>query len=142
MCDLKLALDTNIIVAALRSELGASNALVVEVLQGRAVMVCTTALFLEYEAVLKRPEVMKATRMDETDIGTLMAAIASIARPVEPSFAYRPLLRDADDEMVLEAALNSGATLVTHNLRDFAEARRVGVEVLTPAQTLERMTYG
>jgi predicted nucleic acid-binding protein len=43
------------------------------------------------------------------------------------------MLRDPDDEMVLEVAVNGGADrLLTFNLRDFANARRLGIAIERP----------
>ena len=49
-------LDTNVIVAAVRSPQGASAELLRRVLTGRLNVLCSVPLFLEYEAVLSRPE--------------------------------------------------------------------------------------
>ncbi|MDD9990912.1 MAG: PIN domain-containing protein [Rhodospirillales bacterium] len=56
------------------------------------------------------------------------------------SFRVRPMLRDADDEMVLEAALNGRAdAIVTHNVRDFASIHDLGIEVATPGDVVRRL---
>ena len=52
----RVVLDTDIIVTALRSATGGSNAVLREAAHGRITPLVTPALFLEYEAVLKRPE--------------------------------------------------------------------------------------
>ena len=45
------------------------------------------------------------------------------------------MLRDANDEMVLEVADNGDADfIVTHNLRDFAPADTLGIAVATPRE--------
>jgi predicted nucleic acid-binding protein len=64
-----------------------------------------------------------------------------LIEPVEIYFRWRPQLRDADDDMVLEAAINGHAdALVTHNIGDFADAAaRFGLPVLRPAEVLRRM---
>ena len=51
-----------------------------------------------------------------------------------------PILRDPDDEMVLDAIVNGRAdVIVTLNLRDFLPgAAQFGIEVLTPAEVLRR----
>ena len=61
--------------------------------------------------------------------------------PVTPYFLWRPTLRDPDDEMVLDAAVNGRAeAIVTFNVRDFLPgATRFRLAVLTPAQTLRRL---
>ena len=70
-----------------------------------------------------------------------MRALAALCEPVDISFRLRPMLRDADDEMVLEAAVNGRAdAIVTHNVRDFAAARPLGVEIAAPGDILKRLT--
>ena len=50
------------------------------------------------------------------------------------------MLRDGDDEMVLETAGNGNAdAIVTHNLKDFLPARSLGIEVLTPGAVVRRL---
>ena len=137
----RVVLDTSVIVAGLRSRLGASNRLLEFVAGQRVVPLVTTALFLEYEEVLKRPEQRLATGMDEKDIAGFMAALASAAEPIEVHFLWRPQLADPDDEIVLEAAVNGRATaIITHNVRDFGPAaREFGIEVVTPGKFLTRL---
>lgn len=98
----------------------------------------TPALFLEYEEVLKRPEQRLAHHLSLEDIDRFLAALASACEPVAVHFQWRPQLRDAGDEMVLEAAVNGHAeALVTHNARDFIPmAGRFGLRVLRPGELL------
>jgi putative PIN family toxin of toxin-antitoxin system len=128
-------------VAALRSRTGASNAVLERVARGQLRPLVSTALFLEYEDVLKRPENRLATKMSEEDVEGFLTAFASAAEAVEVNFRWRPQLSDPKDELVLEAAVNAGAdALVTHNLRDFAPARRVfGLRVLLPRDALKEL---
>lgn len=137
---MKLVLDTNVVVAAFRSRQGASNWLLGQVENGTVRALCTTALFLEYEAVLARKETRAATGHSLTDVEAIMNALAAVVEPVDVRFRIRPTLRDAGDEMVLEAARNGGAdALVTHNVRDFAPARMFGIEVATPGEIVRRL---
>ncbi len=101
----------------------------------------TTALFLEYEDVLLRPEHRLATGLSEEDVERVLAALASAAEPVEVHFRWRPQLRDPADELVLEAAVNGRAdALVTHNVRHFAPAMEsFRLRVLTPQQCLQEI---
>ncbi len=70
-----------------------------------------------------------------------MNALAGFAQPVDVPFKLRPSLKDADDEMVFEAAVNGRAdAIVTHNIKDFAGIKRSGLEVLKPRQIIERLT--
>lgn len=137
----RLVLDTNVIVAAFRSRRGASNVLLRLVDARRATPLCSTALFLEYEAVLSRAETRAITGHGLDDVAAIMRALAALCEPVDISFRIRPMLRDADDEMVLEAALNRRAdAIVTHNVRDFAPIQGSGLEIATPGEIVGRLT--
>jgi putative PIN family toxin of toxin-antitoxin system len=137
----RLVLDTNVVVTAFRSRTGASAEVVRLVRRRELVMVATVALFLEYEAVLTRPEHLARAELTAAEVVGALDVLAAVVEPVEPYFLWRPRLRDPDDEMVLEAAANGHAdAIVTFNARDFAEAAgEFGIEVLTPIAILKRM---
>jgi putative PIN family toxin of toxin-antitoxin system len=137
----RVVLDTSVLIAALRSRAGASHALLDYVARGRLVPLISTALFLEYEDVVRRPEQRLVTGMSEADINGFLAALASAAEAVEVSFRWRPQLMDPKDELVLEAAVNGHAeALVTHNQRDFMLASDAfGVRVLLPRELLKEL---
>ena len=138
---MRVVVDTSILVAALRSRRGASNQLVELVAVGKLRPLVSTALFLEYEDVLMRPETRLATKMDAADVQGFLAAFASAAEGVDVNFRWRPQLTDPNDELVLEAAVNGGAdALVTHNMRDFRTAApRFGLRVLLPRELLKEL---
>jgi putative PIN family toxin of toxin-antitoxin system len=137
----RVVLDTSVLVAGLRSQLGASNALLQLVAERHVTPLVTTALFLAYEEVLERPEHRLATGMSKDDVAGFLAAFASAAEPVDVHFLWRPQLADPDDELVLEAAVNGQAkALITHNIRDFLPAaERFRLEVITPGAFLKRI---
>ncbi len=137
----RIILDTDVVVTALRSLSGGSNAVLSEVANGRLLALVTPALFLEYEAVLKRPEQRLVHGLDLAAIDRFLAALAAASEAVEVSFQWRPQLRDANDEMVLEAAINGQAdALVTHNVKDFAGvAERFGLRVRRPGELLKEL---
>ena len=134
-------MDTNVVVAAFRSRHGASNALLKMVDARRVTPLCSTALFLEYEAVLSRAETRAITGHGLDDVTAILRTLAALCEPVDISFRLRPMLRDADDEMVLEVALNGRAdAIVTHNVRDFGPIRDLGIEIAPPGDIVKRLT--
>lgn len=137
----RVVIDTSVMVAALRSRRGASSALLRAVARREIAALATTALFLEYEDVLKRDEHLRAAGLHEEDVDRFLGALASLATPVEVRVRWRPQLRDANDELVLEAAINGRADmLVTFNERDFAGvAPRFGIRVVRPAIILQEL---
>lgn len=138
---MRVVLDTSVLVAGLRSRLGASSRVLLEVGEGRCNPLVTTSIFLEYEAVLLRPEQRLATGMSPEDVEGFLAAFASAAEPVALNFLWRPQLRDPTDELMLEAAVNGRADgLVTHNIGDFHSATvRFGIRTLTPSAFLKEL---
>ena len=138
---MRLVLDTNVLVAAFRSERGASRELLIAALDERFVLLASTALWLEYEAVLTRPLQLAAMRLSAAEVLDVLAALAVVAEPVPIHFLWRPVLADADDEHVLDLAMNGRADmLVTFNEVDFAEASKTfQIEVATPAVALRRL---
>lgn len=121
--------------------MGASNRLLRLIARRRVRPLVTTAVFLEYEAVLLRAEQRLATGMTEADTESFLRALAAAAEPVEISFRWRPQLRDPADELMLEAAVNGGAeAIVTHNVKDFEPASsKFGIRILAPAQLLKEL---
>jgi putative PIN family toxin of toxin-antitoxin system len=138
---LRIVVDTSVVVAGLRSKTGAANAVLRLVAARKLVPLATTALFLEYEAVLKRSEQRLAHGLRLDEIDQFLAALASACEVVDVRFQWRPQLNDTNDEMVLEAAVNGRAdALVTHNVRDFRDAgRRFGLRVLLPGELLREL---
>ena len=137
---MRLVLDTNVIVAAFRSRNGASNLLLRLVDRSAVTPLCSTALFLEYEAVLSREETRQVTGHSLEDVAAVMSALAAVSEGVDISFRTRPMLSDVADEMVLEAALNGQAeAIVTHNVKDFRPALALGVIIATPGEIVRRL---
>jgi len=103
--------------------------------------VVSVPLLVEYQAVMTRTEHLTASGLTSDDVGVLLDAVASVGEPVRLAFFWRPTLRDPDDDMVLEAAVNGQAdAIVTFNRRDFGlAAERFGIEVLSPGAAIERL---
>lgn len=131
---MRLVLDTDVLVAALRSDRGASRQLLISALDREIEVLVSVPLMLEYEAVLTRPEHLDASGLTSEQMNQVLDALAKVLIPVRLRFLWRPRLKDPADEMVLETAVNGGADrLVTFNLRHLAAAaREFGICVLRP----------
>lgn len=139
--DMRYVLDTDVLVAALRSRTGASRRLLHLLYQGHYHALASVAMMLEYEAVLKRPENLQAFGLTEHEVDLFLNSMALLITPVTPFFLWRPQLRDPGDEHILEAAVNGGAdAIVTFNLRHFQEgAARFGIVTIRPADAVRRI---
>jgi predicted nucleic acid-binding protein len=126
-------------VAAFRSATGASRWLLSAALRKHGIStVLSVPLFLEYESVLTRPENLAASQFKSQQVSAVLDALASASIHARFSFRWRPLLSDADDDMVMETAINGGANLlVTFNIRDFGSVgERFGCRVLQPREAV------
>jgi putative PIN family toxin of toxin-antitoxin system len=138
---MKIAFDTDVIVAARRSRSGASNVLLRALRAGQLSAVASVPMMLEYEAVLMRPEQRQATGMSVQDVEVFLDGLAALLIHVTPYFLWRPRLRDPDDEMVLDAAVSGGVeAIVTFNVQDFLPgATQFNLQILTPAEALRQL---
>jgi putative PIN family toxin of toxin-antitoxin system len=136
----RIVLDTGVIVAAMRNPAGASAEILRQIRADVLVAVTSVGLALEYESVCKRPEHRVASELSAEEVEIFLDAVIAMMEPVRSHFLWRPQLNDPGDELVLETAINGRAhLLVTFNEKDFAPARRFGIEVLVPRQALKRV---
>jgi putative PIN family toxin of toxin-antitoxin system len=135
----RVVLDTDVVVAAFRSAHGASRRCLLLGLERRIVLLVSAPLLFEYEAVLIRAEHLAASEASAEDVAGVLDDIAASADWVRFDYLWRPQLRDADDEMVLETAVNGRADVIaTFNLGDLAApSARFGIRALRPGDLLE-----
>jgi putative PIN family toxin of toxin-antitoxin system len=139
---LEAVLDTNVLIAALRSRRGASFELLRLVGDPRWQLHKSTALLLEYEAVARREA--QQLWLHPNRIEDVLAFVAASGQEHAISFRWRPFLNDPGDDFILELAVAANARyIVTHNLRNFAGVESFGLEAVAPAQMflkLQEMT--
>lgn len=138
---MRLVLDTDVVVAAMRSPSGASAAILRSIRAGHATLLLSVPLALEYEAVCQEAEHRLAAGLSQRQVDMFVTAVIAMAHPVQAHFLWRPQLRDPGDEMVLEAAVNGRAdALVTFNMRDYGGVpKHFGVELLLPRIAIGRI---
>lgn len=131
-------LDTNVFIAGLRSRRGASYRLL-DLLETKVfVPVLSDSLIAEYESVGVR--VLAPVGFNPINIRDAVDVVIACGRYSDVYFKLRPALPDPGDESILELAFSAGSIpIVTFNTKHFRGAERYGVEVLTPAEFLERL---
>ncbi|MGH6905183.1 MAG: putative toxin-antitoxin system toxin component, PIN family [Geminicoccaceae bacterium] len=140
---MRVVLDADVLVAALRSRRGASAGWLRAALCREVEMLASVPLMLHYEAVISRSEHRTASSLSMVELGELLDAVAAIVTPVTISYLWRPILRDPDDELVLETAVNGRADLLlTFNERDFAGAERFAPRISRPGPALRAWLEG
>ena len=140
---MRYLLDTNVLVAALRSSQGASHALVRRALQGELPLVVHQKLVYEYRDVLSRPTTLADTGLAWADAELVLAHLVARAQEVHVRYLWRPNLRDEGDNHLIELAVAGNAqAVVTHNVRDLTRGELAWprLRVVTPAQFLEEQS--
>ena len=131
----RAVLDTNVLVSALRSNRGASFALLLRVAEGEFKPSVSVPLVLEYEDALTRQVVTK--QVTEKAVLDILDYLCSVSEHHKIHYLWRPHLRDPKDDMVLELALAAQCDyIVTHNLADFKISTQGILRVVTPAEFL------
>jgi putative PIN family toxin of toxin-antitoxin system len=134
---MKIVIDTNVLVAALRSRRGASFRLVSFLPNDKFSIFISVPLVLEYEDALMR---LKSSAITEQDIRNFVDFLCEIGHHQEIFFLWRPFLVDPSDDHVLEVAVAAGCdAIVTYNKRDFKGIERFGLRILNPRELLSEI---
>lgn len=135
----EITIDTNVILSALRSRLGASFVLLSNVGAGSTFNThLSVPLTLEYEEVLKRES--RALGLTFGEIEELIDYLCSVSDLHDVYYLWRPFLPDPEDDMLLEVALVAGCdTIVTHNIRHFVGTKKLGLRAITPGAFLQEI---
>jgi uncharacterized protein len=132
---MKAVLDTNVLVSGLISASGPPGRIVDLLRTGALVCVVDDRILAEYSDVLRRPELSRY--FTGTDADHILEYLERCAERVVVDFSIDGL-PDPDDAPFLEAAVASGAFLVTGNLRHFPEQLRREATVEAPVHFLQR----
>jgi len=132
----QIVADTNVFVTALRSQFGASYKLLSLIDKDSFQLNLSVPLALEYEAVVKRQ--IGEIALSEKEIDNILDYVISKSNRWEIYFLWRPQLKDASDDMVLELAVTANCNyIITYNVNDFKGIDDFGIEVMTPKEFLE-----
>ena len=132
----EIVIDTNVIIAGLRSRNGSAFSLLELVGSGQFNIHLSVPLVLEYEEVLLRQ--LPNLTINASDIQNFIDFHCVVASHHQIFFLWRPYLRDPKDDMVLELAVKAECdSVVTYNTRDFAGIEQFGISAITPAEFLD-----
>jgi putative PIN family toxin of toxin-antitoxin system len=136
MSKLRAVLDTNVLVAAFRSNTGASFEVFRRLRLGEWKAVLSNHLIYEYEEVLKRDSV--ALSMSLNDVDQILNAICAEGEEWSLNHDWQPVLNDPDDEPLVQLARESNALLIiSHNPRHLQPAGQLGIQALKPREFLD-----
>ena len=132
----QIVIDTNVIIAALRSKRGGSSRLLSLLETGLFDIHDSVPLVLEYENVIQRQRA--SLGLSNRDVSDFINSLCALAQHHEIYFLWRPFLSDANDELILELAVSAQCDyIVTHNLSDFKGVEKFGIKAITPGEFLQ-----
>lgn len=130
-----VVMDTNVLVAGLRSRQGASHRFLRLIGTNRFDIHLSVSLVLEYEQAAKAAA--PAIGLSSRDIEDVVDYLCRIGKRQKTYYLWRPLLRDPKDDMVLELAVAARCNwIVSYNVGDFKGADRFGLTVAPPGEFL------
>ena len=131
-----IIIDTNVLIAGLQSKRGQSYRLLQLLYESQFEISISVPLILEYEALLKKK--LDRNIFSDSHIEAFIDYLCKIGRRIKIYYLWRPYLKDAFDDHVLELALASECDyIVTYNLKDFKRAEELGIKAITPGEFIE-----
>lgn len=138
MKTLKIVIDTNVIISALKSRNGFSFKLLSIIDDKRFRVFISVPLILEYEDVAKRSKSQK--KLNFTEIGDILDYICLIGEQRKIFYLWRPYLKDPKDDMILELAVESECDyIISFNKKNFKGIDKFNLEVITPKEILRKI---
>lgn len=133
---IRAVIDTNVLVAALRSSSGASHEILLAADRGDFEVALSVPLLAEYDDVCHRPG--NGILIPTSAVNDVIDRIAQLSRPQAIHFLWRGILPDPKDDMVLEVAVAAGAShIITFNHKHLKQASEFGIAVVTPSEFLK-----
>jgi putative PIN family toxin of toxin-antitoxin system len=129
----RLVVDTNVLVAAVRSPESSSRRLLDAVAAGRATLLVSPPVFREYRRILPQ-----AVRSDERE--RILRSWIALAEPVKAGRGERVVVADADDDKFVSLALAGNAdAIVSSDEHLLGLGETASVRVLRPGEAVEML---
>ncbi|MDX1958903.1 MAG: putative toxin-antitoxin system toxin component, PIN family [Leptospiraceae bacterium] len=134
----KIIIDTNVLVSGLKSRLGASYKLLSSLNDNRMQLFLSNSLLFEYEEVLKRNSHL--INLDFNEIDSLLDDICAIASTRNIFFLWRPTASDPNDDFIVDLAIASNIDyIITFNISNFLNVKKMNIKVITPQEFLQTL---
>jgi len=138
MSETKIILDTNVLYAGLYSSSGASYKILRSIVDERIKIVTSTTLIFEYEDILRRKQIELGLSNPQIEI--ILDNLCDLSEFQKIYYLWRPYLKDTKDDHVLEVAVASQTRIiVTHNLKDFQNISKFGIQAIPPRELLKEI---
>jgi putative PIN family toxin of toxin-antitoxin system len=132
----RIVIDTNVFITALRSRRGASFKLLFKADRRKFIQCISTPLIFEYESVASRKS--QSLDLGKDDIDAILNKICQISEKCKVFFLWRPFLKDARDDFILELAVESQCEfIITYNIKHFYGIEKFGIKAISPKEFLE-----
>lgn len=132
---IKVVVDTNVLVAGLIGGNGPNREILRLCFKGALQPYVGNALYSEYQDLLNRQNIQALCKQTSVTLAEFLDDFASICKPAEAWFLWRPNLKDEADNHIIELAIAANVKyIITNNINDFAQAelQQVGHKVITP----------
>ncbi len=130
-----ITLDTNVILAALLSQVGSSHHILSLIIEEKLNIAVSTPMIMEYEAILKRKKLLEKINLSVSQVEDILDLLVLLADKHSIYYRLRPNLFDENDNLFVECAFASNSLyLITSNIRDFkrGELKNYPFKVVTP----------
>lgn len=132
-----IVIDTNVIIAAMRSKQGASNLLLRLLGTSDWQAHISIPLILEYEEVCQR--LLPPLDLSREQVNDFLDYLCVVCSHHKIFYLWRPYLKDADDDFLLDLAVEASADfIITFNKKDFVGVEKFAIQVLTPKEFLQK----
>ena len=132
---LNIVVDTNVFISSLKSRNGASFKFLYKTSRKKYQQNISSTLVFEYESVAKRSDMN--LKLSHKQIDSIIDMLCDWSNHCEIYFLWRPFLKDAKDDFVLELAIESNSQyIITYNVKDFNGIDKFNIRAITPKEFL------
>ena len=133
----RVVIDTNVVFEGLTKQGGAAGLVIDAWLASLlTVYVSNVLVIYEYVDVLSR----KLSEKRWQTLRPVLGKLLELSQFTAIYYSWRPTSPDEGDDLVIDCAMNAGATVITSNLRDFRSAEvSLGLQIMNPVKLVIKL---